>query len=441
MQRLSWQKHPFRLLFYLELILLGIALLAAFSRLPIPREYLHFPPPPGLRPHPFQRPAIIFIPGVFASIGILGLMGVRLPFGSRFIQGLYTSAGLALSWLIILLTGRGERVFPALLLVVVIRACLMFPWSGRIVVGIFTYLSFILMQLMSVLQVRPLGVSLGRPLPRVFRRISPDLAQQFLIYWKLNAAVLFALVLIFVMLLVGALLAQKQSREKLALANKRLRQYALLIENQATLQERNRIAREIHDSVGHSLTAQSIQLENVAMQLDGNIEIASQHLQKARQLGKEALQNVRNSVATLRKNPLQGKSLTDALINLIQEFERTTGTKVQSKIYLKSSLPDEISTALYRVVQEALTNVSKHSYAEKINLNLREGLTSIFLLIEDNGQGFDPNENTTGFGLRGMRERVEAFGGSFYLDSQQHQGCKIQVEIPLSVQHDPSFTG
>lgn len=440
MQRLSWQKHPFRLLFYLELILLGIALLAAFSRLPIPREYLNLPPPDFFRPHRMHKPPIIFIPGVFASIGILGLMGMRLPFGSRFIQGLYTSAGLGLSWLTILLTGRGERVFPALLLVVVIRACLMFPWSGRIAVGIFTYLSFILMQFMSVMRIRPFGVSLGRPLPPVFRRISPDLAQQFLVYWKLNTALLFGLVLIFVMLLVGALLAQKQSREKLSLANRRLRQYALLVENQATLQERNRIAREIHDSVGHSLTAQSIQLENVSMQLNGNIQQASQHLRKARQLGKEALENVRNSVATLRTNPLQGKSLTEALIHLIQEFERTTGTNVKSEIYLKSSLPDEISTALYRVVQEALTNVSKHGYAEQVNLDLREGLTNISLLLTDNGQGFDPNENTTGFGLRGMRERVKAFGGSFYLSSQPSQGCKIQVEIPLSAQHDSSFT-
>lgn len=434
MQRLSWQKHPFRLLFYLELILLGIAFLAVFSRLPVPPHDL-------ARFHRISRPPIIFIPSILASIGILGLMGMRLPFGSRLMQGIYTSAGLGLSWLIILLGGRGERVFPGLLLVVAIRACLMFPWNGRIIVGIFAYLSFLLMQLMSVMRIRPFGVSLGRALPRALRRVPPEQVQPFLIHWKLNTALLFGLVLIFVMLLVGALLAQKQSREKLALANRRLRQYALLIENQATLQERNRIAREIHDSVGHSLTAQSIQLENVAMQLNGNIELANQHLQKARQLGKEALQNVRNSVATLRKNPLQGKPLPDALIDLIQEFERTTGTTVKSEIYLKSSLPDEISTALYRVVQEALTNVSKHGYAEQVNLDLREKLTNISLLLEDNGQGFNPNENTTGFGLRGMRERIEAFGGSFHLSSQPTQGCKIQIEIPLSIQHDPSFTG
>ena len=441
MQRLNWQKHPFRLLFHLELILLGIALLAAFSRLPIPREYLHLPRPDVFRPHRLPKPPIIFIPCILGSLGILGLMGVRLPFGSRLMQGLYTGAGLALSWLIILLGGEGERVFPALLLVVVIRACLMFPWNGRIVVGIFAYISFLLMQLMSVLQIKPFGIPLGRPLPPPFLRIPREQIQLFLIHRKLNTALLFGLVLVFVMLLVGALLAQKQSREKLALANRRLRQYALLVENQATLQERNRIAREIHDSVGHSLTAQSIQLENVAMQLNENLERASQHLQKARQLGKEALQNVRNSVASLRTNPLQGKSLTDALIHLLEEFERTTGTKVKPEISLKSTLSDEISTALYRVVQEALTNVSKHGYAQQVRLNLKERLTDISLSLEDNGQGFDPRENTTGFGLRGMCERIEALGGSFHINSQPDQGCKIQIEIPLSTHHDPSFTG
>ena len=432
MQRLNWQKHPFRLLFYLELILLGIAFLAAFSRLP---------PPIFFKLEQIPRPPIVFFPGVLLSLGILGFMGMRLPFGSRLMQGLYTGAGLGLSWLIILLGGKAERVFPALLLVVVIRACLMFPWNGRIVVGIFAYLSFLLMQLMLVMRIRPLGVPLGRPLPPPLRMRPTEEVRVFLIHSKLNTALLFGLVLVFVMLLVGALLAQKQSREKLALANKRLRQYALLIENQATLQERNRIAREIHDSVGHSLTAQSIQLENVAMQLNENLEQASQHLQKARQLGREALQNVRNSVAKLRTNPLQGKSLTDTLINLIQEFERTTGTKVESEIFLKSPLPDEISTALYRVVQEALTNVSKHGHAKQVCLNLKERFTDISLSLEDNGQGFDPRENTTGFGLQGMRERIEAFGGSFHISSQPGQGCKIHIEIPLSTQHDSSFTG
>jgi len=444
MQRLIWKKHPFPLLFYLELTLLGISLLAAFSPLRPHRHYL-----PHLQDIPYILRSITlpnlgfrFRPIVIPIIAALAALGLRLPFGSRFTQLMYTNLGFGLSWLAVLLGGRGERVFPALLLVVVIRACLMFPWNGRILVTAAAYVSFLLMLFMSFMHMTPFGIPLGRKLPPRLRELPDEIVQTFLINLKLNSALLFALVLIFVLLLVGTLLAEKQSRQELSLANRRLRKYALLIENQATLQERNRIAREIHDSVGHSLTAQSIQLENVAMMLeDEDVGQANQHLQKARQLGKEALQNVRHSVATMRNHPLKGQSLTVVLTKLLQEYEKTTGILIIGEINLTSSLSTEISTAIYRVVQEALTNVSKHSGADKVYLIVKERTTGILVSIKDNGQGFHPQENTTGFGIQGMQERVEVLGGHLELTSQLGKGCKIQFIIPLSAHGDPSFTG
>ena len=432
MQKVIWRKHPFPLLFYLEWILLGIALLAAFSLLihphPLHPRHLHG----VLRPSAFPPLGLGFRLGVLVSIAALGLMGLRLPFGSRLFQGLYTTLGFGLSWLAVMLGGRVERILPAMLLIVVMRACLLFPWSGRTLVAIFAYISFLSIQFMSLLRMSPLGIPLGRALPPRLQRMPSELLQGVLVNLMINSALLFGLVLVFVLLLVGALVAEKQSRQELALANRRLRQYALLIENQATLQERNRIAREIHDSVGHSLTAQSIQLENVAMLLLKDITKTSHHLQKARQLGKEALQNVRQSVATLRNYPLQGKSLPVALTKLLQEFEEIKGIKVNSQIKLKSSLSTEIAIALYRVIQEALTNISKHSNAQQVYLHLRENIETISLVLEDNGQGFKPVENTTGFGLKGMRERIEVLGGTFALTSNSGEGCQIRVDIPLS---------
>ncbi len=445
MQRLIWKKHPFPLLFYLELTLLGISLLAAFSPL---RPHRHYFPnaqdiPDILRSITLLNLGFRFRPIVIPIIAVLAALGLRLPFGSRFAQLMYTNLGFALSWLAVLLGGRGERVFPALLLVVVIRACLMFPWSGRILVTAAAYVSFLIMLFMSFMGITPFGIPLGKRLPALLKKFSDEeLVNTFLINLKLNAALLFALVLIFVLLLVGTLLAEKQSRQELSLANRRLREYALLIENQATLQERNRIAREIHDSVGHSLTAQSIQLENVAMLLeDEDVGKANQHLQKARQLGKEALQNVRHSIATLRNHPLKGQSLTVVLTKLVQEYEKTTGIQIISEINLTSPLSTEISTAIYRVIQEALTNISKHSHADKVYLILKERTTGILVSVKDNGQGFHPQENTTGFGIQGMRERVEVLGGHLDLTSQSGKGCKIQFIIPLSAHDDPSFTG
>ncbi len=415
---------------YLEWILLGIALLAVLSPL------LHKPPPPLHGPGFFRAPpwpprGLRFPIAAAASVGVLGLMGLRLPSRPRLLQVLYTAVGFGLSWLAVLLGGRGQNVFPPLLLVVVIRACLLFPWSGRLVVAGLAQASFAIMMVMAFQDVRPFGVTLGRRFYRILRRLPPEQWQGAIANLTINSALLFSLILIFVLLLVSALLAEKESRKALTQANQRLRRYALLIENQATLQERNRIAREIHDSVGHSLTAQSIQLENVAMLLPDNRERATHHLQKARQLGKEALQHVRQSVATLRQHPLQGKSLAAAIKQLLDEFQRNTQIQIEIQIELASTLTPETATALYRVVQEALTNISKHGHATQICLNLTEDNQYLSLRLDDNGCGFDPNENTTGFGLQGMRERMEALGGQFFLHSQPGQGCQIQAKIPL----------
>ncbi|NER32180.1 MAG: sensor histidine kinase, partial [Symploca sp. SIO1C4] len=171
------KNHPFRLLLYLEWILLGIAVLAVFSPLPFPH------PPRALRLHP---PRLRFPIAAAVSIVTLGLMGLRLPVKSRLLSGIiYTSLGFGLSWLAVMLAGRGGSVFPSLLLVVVMRACVMFPWSGRLLVAGFAYISFLLMQLMSFLEIRPLGVSLGRPLPRVFRHMPSELLHGIIIHFTL----------------------------------------------------------------------------------------------------------------------------------------------------------------------------------------------------------------------------------------------------------------
>lgn len=277
-----------------------------------------------------------------------------------------------------------------------------------------------------------MDIPLGRALPRRLPRHLPsEELHSWLIGLTINSALLFGFVLAFVLLLVGAVVTEHQSREKLAIANRRLRSLALTIENQATLQERSRIAREIHDSVGHYLTAQSIQLENTELFISQDADKATYHLQKARQLGKEALQNVRIAVATLRNNPLKMRSLDSSLKQLIEEFKRNNNIEIETEINLATSLSAEISLVLYRIIQEALTNISKHSQASLVCLKLRETEQIIQLKIDDNGRGFEPTANITGFGLQSMRERTEALNGNFRLTSKPHQGCQIKVEIPL----------
>jgi hypothetical protein len=101
------------------------------------------------------------------------------------------------------------------------------------------------------------------------------------------------------------------------------------------------------------------------------------------------------------------------------------------RIQLSQPIPPEIRTALYRIIQESLTNIYKHSAATQVSIHLLESPNAIQLQINDNGQGFNPERNTTGFGLQGMRERTAALGGRFFLVSQPGKGCQITVSIPL----------
>lgn len=415
---ITWRKYPVQLLLYVEWVLLGIAILATLTFGMHPRHHLVNHPP-------------LFNFGAVVAIAFLGLAGLKLPFGSSWIKLIYILGGFSLSWLAVFLAGKGERVFPALLLVVVIRACLLFPWRGRISVAVLAYFSFLALQLMSLMRFNFFGIPLGRPLPRVLRRLPPEEVRGVLIGFVFNSTLLFGLVVAFVLLLVSAILAEHESRKKLVAAHRRLREYAINIENQATLQERNRIAREIHDSVGHYLTAQSIQLENTALFLEQEPNKAQSHLAKARSLGTEALANIRASVATLRKDPIQERSLETITKQLITDFRLNTNITVYSEIDVGTNPPQEVTIALYRIMQEAMTNITKHSQAKHVELHLQKTSRKISLLLQDDGHGFNPIDNTTGFGLQGMQERTAALNGNLQINSQPGAGCQLKVEIPL----------
>lgn len=436
-------KSPVPLLLYLEWVLIAIALLTAFSPLPPAyrpgwmRQEVHSQvrPPDGLPgygrrrltgpQHLPRRPG--FPAGVAVSIASLGLMGLRLPGRSQKapIRWLYAGLGFGFSWLAVAFGGQGASFFSALLLVVAIRACLLFPWRGRIVVALLAYGSFLLW---AFLRLHGLAHRASDPLHGLILTLT------------FNSSLLFGLVLVFVLLLVGALLSEQQSRRELAEANRQLREYAILVEDRAILQERNRIAREIHDSVGHNLTAQSIQLENAALFLPENPQRADRHLRQARELGREALKDVRASVATLRSHPLQ-RSFLPTLSHLIEDFRRTAAIELESHLAVEDTPPTEIAIALYRVVQEALTNIAKHAGATRVRLSLVEESGQFHLKIRDNGCGFNPRENTTGFGLQGMGERIAALDGEFELVSSPGEGCKIEVKLSKNKRHDSSSVG
>ena len=394
------QSHSFRLLLYLEWLLLGMSVLTEV--LPAPHH------------QSTQFPLLIIL-----GIAGFGVLGLRLPTGKQISKVLYTGLEFGLVLLPIFLDSRaGIRCFPLLCFIVVIRSCLIFKPRGRLIVAGVAFMSFLL-ALFLLVQVR------AAPL-----MIQEQLKFTFLLL-KLNFALSFGLALVFVLLLINALLAERQSREKLMLANEQLRQYALRIKDQVTLQERNRIARDIHDSLGHSLTALNIQLEGALKLWQANPVRAQTFLMEAKRLGSTALQEVRQSVSTLRSDPLQGQSLEDAIASLVKEAYRATGVLPDYSINLLYPLPVEVSTTVYRIVQEALTNICKHAAATEVQIQLSVTTTDLSLVIQDNGRGFRLDQNTTGFGIQGMRERAVALGGQFDIESQPAAGCRISAHFPL----------
>lgn len=304
----------------------------------------------------------------------------------------------------------------------------MFDQTGRLAVSLATFSAFTV----TTLRHDKLPSMLVKMVKEQSAMSSLNSLNQVMLTIKLSSTLSFGLALVLVMLLINALLEERQSRVKLTIALDQLRQYSLRIEDQSALQERNRIAREIHDSLGHTLTAQSIQLDSALLLRNSNPNEASVFLQEAKQLCKQALQEVRQSVATLRTDPLQGKSLEHLVESLIQEFRATTAIEPTYMVSLMQPLPHEVIAAYYRVLQEALTNIIRHSVASEVILRLVTRDRLLHLQIQDNGKGFNPDLNSTGFGIQGMKERISALGGQFNLSSSPGQGCLIDVKVLLS---------
>lgn len=409
--------HPFRLLLYVEWILLGLAVVSELPWDGIPYiGKLLGNAPIAEKLIPFSTLLTLI------CIVIFGLTGLLLPTTDKVIgKLLYTILELTLIWLASAL-GSWQQQFLFLYLIVIIRSCLIFERTGRLLIAGLVFVSFLLTLLISVQDIQTIQYYFP-----ALKRAEPEQVRFLVLFLTVNSAFFFGLVL----LLVSTLLSERQHRQKLAIAHDQLRQYALRIEDQATLQERNRIAREIHDALGHALTAQSIQLENALLFCPPRAEKTQAFLTAAKQLGAKALKEVRQSVAALRHHPLRGQALESVITNLVQDFHHLTNIIPDCTIDFSHPVTAELSTAIYRIAQEALINIYKHSGATEVKIRLQAKKGLLHLLIADNGRGFHPAQNTTGFGLQGMRERTAALGGWFEISSGPGQGCRVNVEIPL----------
>ncbi|WP_309732932.1 sensor histidine kinase [Chamaesiphon sp. OTE_75_metabat_556] len=415
-------RHPLRSLLYIEWILFAVVMTLEVS------------------PHATQ-----FIEPNWLKIGIvatLAAIGLRLPLDRKLsIRVVYTIAQIIL---ILIAAGVGVPLAVLLYIIVMIRSYLIFDRQYRLwlTAGIFgLYLMTI-----NVFPIRRLPAHRADKFqnrteiqtiqPRSPAKTRRERRDEF----RWGFVVLFGGILFSLQLLIDRILAEKQAKEELAIANQRIRSYALKAEENGSLQERNRIAREIHDSLGHSLTALNLHLEMALKLSQIQPEKSREVLTEAKRLGSIALKDVRQSVSALRSDPLQQLDLCTAIYKLADEFKLSNYIQPVCDLDMPSNLPQPIATTIYRIIQEALTNISKHAQASQVTIEIQTLPTNLKLQIVDNGCGFIPTNNLTGFGLQGMRERVLSLQGEFEIistpdtnsDLPHPSGCQIIAIIPLN---------
>lgn len=204
----------------------------------------------------------------------------------------------------------------------------------------------------------------------------------------------------------------------------------------ALVEERNRLAREIHDSLAQGLTAIIWQLNAAERPVEGGGKEALRSLESVRILARECLQEARRSVWDLRSGPLQTLSLVEALR---QEVGKISEAGIQSSFDVTGKeqvLPAGVETALLRINQEALANVLKHANASRVTVNIAYQDAGIRLTIQDDGIGFDPQtpsqwqKDRSGFGLISMRERAQLLGGKLSVESELGRGTLVNAELP-----------
>jgi signal transduction histidine kinase len=208
----------------------------------------------------------------------------------------------------------------------------------------------------------------------------------------------------------------------------------------AVAEERVRLARDIHDGLGHHLTVLSVQLQAAERLLDRDPARVAATLTLCRAETQAALADVRQSVATLRQTPLDGHSLATALEKLTNDFDQAAPLQVRFAQQGQAvPLPAAAAMTIYRTAQEGLTNVQKHAtHATRVTVTLIYAAAEVRLTVQDDGMAVALSDNRSSFGLAGLRERADQLGGTLRAAPQLPQGFLLELRLPLPT---PALTG
>jgi two-component system, NarL family, sensor histidine kinase UhpB len=192
--------------------------------------------------------------------------------------------------------------------------------------------------------------------------------------------------------------------------------------------ERQRIARELHDEVGQTLTAMLLQIESFYADAPGQMRA---HLDELRETARSGAEDVRRIAQRLRPEALEELGLQSALLALADLFAEQTGLRVTRRVDRDLPLSGEDELVIYRVAQEALTNIARHAGATRAELALAvDGDGAVVLRVRDDGRGFDAAGRGSSYGIRGMRERAMLIGASLKIESIAPHGTEVVLRVP-----------
>lgn len=306
------------------------------------------------------------------------------------------------------LEGMVLRLLPVLMIGLVLVA-----WHYRLIVMVIYSVGISLLEIALVL-----GLN----------RLEPDRLTSFT-FIIIVRMVSFLLVGIFINQLITSL---RRQQEALKTANRQLTHYASTLETLTVSRERNRMSRELHDTVVHTLSGLAVQLETARAYLDVDPLVAGRLLDQSLEASRAGLQETRRALKSLRASPLDDLGFLLAIKTMLEN------AVARSNLTLEMTLPDaglvlppDVEQCVYRVAQEAVENVVHHANANHLCFKLSAAGEQVELFIRDDGIGFDTSASARPghFGLRGMRERAEMAGGKLLIQSKPGSGTSIQMVI------------
>ena len=224
----------------------------------------------------------------------------------------------------------------------------------------------------------------------------------------------------------------RKQQESLETANVRLTHYSSTLEQLATTRERSRLARELHDTLAHTLSGLAVQLETIKAYWDVDHGMARISLEKSIATAHSGLEETRRALKALRASPLDDLGLGEAIKMMAANL--TTQANLSLNLSIANSIPvlsPDVEQAIYRITQEAITNVISHANAREIDVQLAYSDGKIRLIVHDNGSGFDVEKayKSNQYGLTGMKERAEMVGGELNITSKIGHGTTVQFLV------------